>query len=505
MTNPAMPSYTIPVIDWAMVMPTVVVLVTGIVALLVEMFRPKQNNNVIVGVSLTGLAVAFGLLVTQHGLPDASTFAGLVSRDGFATLTQMAIVGGTFLCFLFSEPYLRNRKAAFGEFYPMALWAAAGGMIMVGTESFLMIFVGLEVLSISLYCLAGMARGEQKSEESAIKYFLLGSFASAFLLYGIALVYGASGTLSVDAFDQVLRRSESSDMLLTTGMVLILVGLGFKTALVPFHQWTPDVYQGAPTNVTGFMAVVSKIAAFGALYRVLIGSGMLEELWLPILGVLAVLTMTVGNLAALVQGDVKRALGYSSIAHAGYILVGLLAHAASPDTVPVGPALFYLLAYSFMTLGAFAVVSLATNNGVEKTRTRDLRGLWKRSPLAAGLLAVFMISLIGMPPTAGFFGKLFIFQSAWTAGLQFLAWALAINSAISVFYYLRIGVAAFGEDDTALTPEPARLSFGTALTCLVCAAGSLLLAMTPVTQITDDVRAADSVAMVPSANDADSD
>lgn len=459
----------IPTIDWSLFMPTVVVMLTGIIALIVEMMRPKHNNNLIVGISLAGLASAFVLLLGQLGLDPKTTFSAMVYRDQFGTLLQLILIAAAALSFLFSEGYLRQRRIAFGEFYPMALWSLGGAMIMVSTENLLMLFVGLEVLSIALYCLSGMARGDQRSEESALKYFLLGAFASAFLLYGIAFVYGASGRIDLAGIAIASTGSEGDNMMAFFGLGLMLVGIGFKAALVPFHQWTPDVYQGAPTNVTAFMSVVSKAAAFGALVRVLTAANGLEHLWFPAMSTIAILTMTVGNLVALVQKDAKRALAYSSVAHAGYILVGVLAHIKMPATVSLSSVIFYLISYTAMTIGAFAMISITAKDGKEGTRTQDLNGMWRKSPYAAGVLFICLISLVGVPPTAGFFGKWAIFDAALTAGLPTLAIALAINSAISAFYYWQIAKAAFIDDEPALQTEFAPLNGGLKLTGAICA------------------------------------
>jgi NADH-quinone oxidoreductase subunit N len=253
----------------------------------------------------------------------------------------------------------------------------------------------------------------------------------------------------------------------------VIVGLGFKSALVPFHQWTPDVYQGAPTNVTAFMASVSKIAAFGALYRVLASTTSVQEYWFPVLTWMAILTMVAGNVYAIAQKDVKRILGYSSVAHAGYVLVALLAHVKAPDVVPLNAVAFYLFAYSLMTIGAFAVVTLAVKGGKEHTRLQDLNGLWQKSPFAAGCLALFMFSLVGIPPTAGFFGKYMIFVGAIDAGLLPLAYVLAASSAVSVYYYLAIVRASWVEEEGIAASEKSKLSPGLAVACAVCAIGVL--------------------------------
>lgn len=461
----------IPTIDWWTLAPIIVVVCTGIVGLVIEMLRPKRNNNAIVGVSLLGLVGAALTVLPQFSMAPGQTFAAMHLRDGLGLVLQLVLIGVAFLTVLFSEGYLREKRIAFGEFYPLVLWSTAGGMMMVTTTNLLMLFLGLEVLSIALYCLAGLSRSEQRSEEGALKYFLLGAFASAFLLFGIALIFGATGSIDMSALGYPLERLENLKGLHVFGLGFLLVGLGFKAALVPFHQWTPDVYQGSPTNVTAFMSGASKVAAFGALVRVLQAAAPVQEVWFPILAVLAVATMTLGNLVALAQKDVKRALGYSSVAHAGYVLVALLAHLQAPDKVPLATTVFYLAAYSLMTLGAFAVVSLVAEGGKEGTRFQDLQGLWKRAPFAVVCLVVFVASLIGVPPTGGFFGKLFIFKDAMTAGLTWLAIALAVNSAISVYYYLGILQAAFVSDEGALQNRAARPTAGLNLTVLACAVG----------------------------------
>lgn len=464
-------NYTIPDLYWPAVWPVIIVMGTGCIALIIEMLRPKQNNNVIVGVSLLGLAgaIVMAAVPLAEGIQRTQTFGGMVLLDQFGSVLQIVLLACCFLTFMFSEGYLRQKRIAFGEFYPLALWSVAGGMIMVSTTNLLMMFLGLEVLSISLYVLAGMSRQEGRSEESAIKYFLLGAFATAFLLLGIAFTFGASGTLDVSGIAYGFEHGrESMRNFAVLGLALMLIGVGFKASFFPFHMWTPDVYQGAPTNVTAFMASVSKIAAFGMLLRLMVAALPLEAFWMPILFWTAILTMTVGNLGALVQRDVKRALGYSSIAHAGYVLVAVIAYLKSPETISLNTAVYYLIVYSAMTLGAFAVIGMLAKHGREYTRTNDLNGLWKRSPFAAVALGIFMVSLIGVPPTAGFFGKLLIFNDALSVGLTSLAIVLAVNSIVSVYYYLNIAKAAFVSDEDAITPESSQMNIGLALTTVVC-------------------------------------
>lgn len=461
-----------PSIDWLMMLPVIIAASTGIVALVVEMFWPRKSNNIQVGVSLGGLVAAGCALVAQLGKPDATTFAEMVLRDRTSVVLQLVLVLACFLAILFSEPYLREKRIPFGEFYPLAVWSTVGAMVMVSTTNLLMFFVGLEVLSIALYVLAGLSRQESKSEESAIKYFLLGAFASAFFLYGSAFIFGATGSLDIGSIGAVWENGDQmTHNLILFGLGFLFVGLAFKSAFVPFHQWTPDVYQGAPTNATALMAAISKLAAIGVLVRVLDAAVGSQAVWMPLFFWIAILTMTVGNVMAILQKDVKRILGYSSIANAGYVLVAVLAHYKDPQHVTTGSVVFFLLSYTLMTVGSFAVISLVAKRGTERTSLKDLNGLYQRAPFAVVALVIFLASLIGVPPTGGFFAKLFIFRDALTAGLTPLAILLAVNSVISVYYYLGIAMAAFVNDEDAERNRSARLSPGVASTCAICAAG----------------------------------
>ncbi|MFI5385513.1 MAG: NADH-quinone oxidoreductase subunit N [Fimbriimonadales bacterium] len=478
-------SVAMPEIDLLAILPVLIVAGTGILALLPEIVAPRRNNTLIVLISLSGLLAAGFLIVGQFGQIPAPSFADMVVRDDFGLAMQLLIIGSTFVAVLFSDGYLREKRIPFGEFYPLVLWSAVGAMVMCSTSNLLMIFLGVEILSIALYVLAGMSRSEEKSEESALKYFLLGAFASAFLLYGIALTYGATGSLHLDRVAWArMSNDPTTRTLLLFGLGMMLIGLSFKASFVPFHQWTPDVYQGAPTNVTTFMASASKIGAFGALVRVLDGfsNGRLPNYWIPALYWIAILTMVFGNLIALVQKDVKRILGYSSIAHAGYMLVAVIAHYKDPQHVSLTTLVYYLLSYSLMTIGAFAVISLVAKGGKEVTRLRDLHGLWQRSPVAAGSLVLFVASLIGIPLTSGFFGKFMIFSDALTAGLAPLAIVLAATSIVSVYYYLGIAYSAFVAEEGAEKAQSARVNSGLAAAFVICSAGVIAAAvfLTPI-------------------------
>ncbi len=475
-------NFPVPAIEWIGVLPVAVVAVTGIIALIAEMLRPKHNNDLIVGISLGGLLLAAVTLVLQMQQPTFTTAGDMVLRDSFGTVIQILLLVATGLTVLFSESYLRAKRIPFGEFYPLLLWSTVGAMIMSSTTNLLVIFLGLEILSISLYVMAGMSRKEEKSEESALKYFLLGAFASGFLLYGISFVYGATGSLDLESVASTwMLHHETTQIMLVFGLSLILIGLGFKTSLAPFHQWTPDVYQGAPTNVSAFMAAGAKIGAFAALWRVLDAFVGLGQYWIPALTVIAILTMFIGNFAALVQKDVKRILGYSSIANAGYMLVALIAY-GKDHQIGHGTIIYFLLSYTLMTLGAFAVVSLGAKNGREGTKLEDLNGLWRRSPGAAIALVVFMASLIGIPPTAGFVGKFLIFFDALKTDNQLLAVVLAINSIISIYYYLAIARAAFVTDSAEGESTASNSSAGVKSVCAICAVSifAIVLFYTPV-------------------------
>ncbi|HLK17276.1 MAG TPA: NADH-quinone oxidoreductase subunit N [Fimbriimonadaceae bacterium] len=468
--------YAPPSIEWLTILPILTVVVTGVIALLIELLRPKGANGVAVAVSLIGLVVAAGFTVIGFARPEAETFAGMAIRDGFGSSIELIVIVVTALAVLFSDSYLREKGIAFGEFYPLALWSASGAMMMATTRNLLMVFIGLEVLSVSLYVLAGLSRSEEKSEEAAIKYFLLGAFASGFFLYGLAFFYGATGTTHLSGFADAIQADYSPTKgLLIAGLGLMLVGFSFKSGFVPFHQWTPDVYQGAPTNVTAFMAGIAKLGALAALWRVLEVYTGWQTTWMPAMIWVAILTMSVGNLAALVQKDVKRILGYSSISHAGYMLVAVLAHAKSPQTVSDFSLLYYLFGYSLMTIGAFAIVSLTARSGKEGTRLEDLRGLAYRSPFVATCLVIFMFSLIGLPPTVGFVGKLLIFNAAVQANLMPLAIVLAVNSAVSAFYYLGIVWAVMGKEQGE--PKPWTIELGPRVACVLCAFGVLAAAI----------------------------
>ena len=384
-----------------------------------------------------------------------------VGADGFSRLIKVILCGITAVTFLMTAGYALRREVESAEYYALMLLATLGMMLMASGTDLIMIFLGLEISSISQYILAGFRHESPRSTEASLKYFILGAFATGFLLYGIALVYGATGTTNLMSLKIYTANVEKAPLLLMAGCALLLVGFGFKLSSVPFHMWTPDVYDGAPTPVTAFMAAASKVAGFAALTRILfVGFTGVQSGWGQILWVIAALTMTLGNIAALVQTRVKRMLAYSAIAHAGYLLVALV---AGTEMGGIG-IIYYLVAYALTNLGAFAIVSLLRNEDDEGLKLSNFAGLGFRRPWLGLLMALFMFSLAGIPPTAGFLGKFYIFSGAVEAGYIGLAVLGVINSVISVYYYLRVVVWLYmspniaGEDPLIGAAWPLRLT-----------------------------------------------
>lgn len=404
------------------------------------------------------------------GTAPAAVFSGMYARDGLTLVLQSTALLAALLALALAGAYLERTRLDAGEYYALLLIAALGAMVMAGSRDLIMIFLGLETLSIPLYVLAAFARTDLRSQEAGMKYFLLGAFSTTFFLYGVALIYGATGSTNLAH----LASAAPEGPMLRAGVGLLLIGLAFKAAVVPFHAWSPDVYEGAPLPVTAYMSVIAKIGAFAALLRVFPGAlPALAEEWRGILAVLSILTMLLGNVAALRQTSLKRLLAYSSIAHAGFILVGV---AAGTERGAWGVA-FYLAAYTLMTLGAFAVALRVTRGPAEADAIADLTGLASRSPALAAAMAVFMVSLAGLPPTAGFVAKLYVFTAALEADLAALAIVGVLASVVSAYYYLRVAYTMFAGE-----PEPEVAFVGDrwlAAALITAAAGVLLLGVAP--------------------------
>jgi NADH-quinone oxidoreductase subunit N len=395
--------------------------------------------------------------------------------DNLSLFATLVIGYATGLVLLESIDYLKRRHMESGEFYILVLFAAAGMVIMAGGNDLIVVFLGLETMSLSLYVLAGFFRTEIQAGEASMKYFLLGAFASGFFLYGIALIYGATGSTNLDKIAAAVRAGAGKDPLLLIGFGLLLVGFGFKISAVPFHMWTADVYEGAPTSVTAFIATGSKAAAFAALLRLLLESlRPLQAEWAWLFWVLAVLSMTLGNVVAIAQQNLKRMLAYSSIAHVGYMLMGVVAGGGLGG----GSVLFYLLVYTFTTAGAFGVILLLERGGDEAVAIGDTAGLATRYPLAALALALFLLSLVGIPPTAGFVGKFYLFGAAVRAGYVWLAVIGVLNSAAAAYYYLRIVVSMYMREPEG-TPAVVAPSFAGALAVVVALWGVIQLGLFP--------------------------
>jgi NADH-quinone oxidoreductase subunit N len=461
------------VLDLRPIAPAAIVAVTGLVVLLVQAFTPKGKEAPSAALSLAGLAAAFAsvwLLATGPG--RGSVMAGAVAADDYALFFQALLIGVAAVSVLLSPGYLRANGIERGEHYALLLFSLFGMLGLVSGLELVSIFVALEIMSIALYAMVGMDRRRAESQEAALKYFVTGAFASAFLLYGIALVYGATGSTSLDRVARAagLLSPEASG-LAVLGTAMLLVGFGFKVAAVPFHSWAPDVYEGAPTTVTAFMSAGVKAAAFGVLLRVF-GHALpaLASQWQPLVAWLAIVTMIVGNLAALAQANLKRMLAYSSVAHAGYLLTAFVAAPALAGEA----VLFYLVAYAAVNLGAFGGLAALSRDGREPLALRDVAGLAERRPALAAAITVFLVSLTGIPLTAGFVGKFYLFNAAVGAGWVSLALVGVITSVVSACYYLGVVVAMYmrepvGEDDwSAVGPGAAfALGFSVAVTLLL--------------------------------------
>jgi NADH-quinone oxidoreductase subunit N len=425
--------------DLLLVLPLVVVVVWACALLIGDLFIPKDRKSLTALLAAIGLAVALVLAVLQIGT-EAEAFGGMVYIDGFSGYLTIVLLitglGGIAL----SLDYLKRTHIERGEFYVLLLFSVSGMMLMTMAADLIVVFLALEWLSIPLYVMAGLALPRSDSEEAAMKYFLLGAFASGFLVFGVALVFGATASTNLSEIVGAVESGTADLGILAAGAALVLVGLGFKVAAVPFHMWTPDVYVGAPTSVTGFMAVGAKVAGFAALLRVLVMAfpTLVEELT-PILWVIAALTLLLGNVVAIAQKNIKRMLAYSSIAHAGYILMAIVPYGQDGmATDSVASALFYLVAYAITSFGAWAVVIALERAEGKGLEIEDYAGLAKKYPMHALAMAIFMFSFTGVPPTIGFVGKFYVFSVVIQAGFVSLALIGVLTSVISAYYYLRV-------------------------------------------------------------------
>jgi len=450
--------------DISAILPEIMVAITGIIVMLFDSFVPKQRY-ITGAISLIGVgfsAILLGLMWSDA--PYLSAWSGMIAHDSLRISFSFVFLLVTAMTILISSVWTEREDVPVGEYHCLLLFATVGMMFMASGNDLVVIFLGLETSSIATYVMAGLRKSDLRSNESAMKYFILGSFASAFLLYGMALIYGATGSTNITEIALRIANPNFPALLLVGGAMMI-IGFGFKVATVPFHVWTPDVYEGAPTPVTAFMAAGPKSAAFASFVRVFVlgfpliagvqASVYLHESWITALTVMAGLTMTVGNIAAIVQNNVKRMLAYSSIAHAGYALVGFIgagmATTADKRDAAIASVAFYMLTYAITNLGAFAIVALLGQKNDRRTEFEDYNGIGFKSPVLAFALSLFMLSLLGLPLTAGFMGKVLVFRPALEAGnamLTLLVVVAVVNTAISAYYYLRLIVVMFFRDRT---------------------------------------------------------
>jgi NADH-quinone oxidoreductase subunit N len=464
--------------DLIRVLPEIIWCGFGVLLMLLQPFL--KNRQGLTLFAMVGAAV--GTLATYFG-QMGSGFFGLIQFDTYSLFFHWLVGLVAFLVILASDSYLERENLAPAEFYALILFATAGMGVLASAQELLTAFIGLEMSSISSYVLAGYRRDAVKSSESAVKYFLLGSFATAFFLYGIALVYGASGSTNLAQ----IASADPASNLLRLGLTLILVGLGFKVAAAPFQVWTPDVYEGAPTPVTALFAAGPKAATFALLLRIFTTIHAATDFWFWAFWILAAVTMFVGNLGALVQTNVKRMLAYSSIAHAGYTLVAFAAVTTmklDPETgaaAAYAAVLFYLLGYSLVKVGAFTIVSEIGGQGERYLTLDDFAGLGTRQPFAAAAMTLFLLSLLGMPITAGFFGKFYVFKAAINSKLIWLVVLMTINTAIGAYYYLRVIVVMYMREHKGDVPAEAATSLSptAAMVVVVAALATLYLGLAP--------------------------
>jgi NADH-quinone oxidoreductase subunit N len=495
----------LPDVNFLIILPEVIVGGVAVIVMLVDAFARAKQRWITGSISLLGLlAAAIACVWLWKGGISSSTadFNNMIVLDEMRLAFTLIFLFVSALTILISMVWIENEHLPAGEFHSLLMFATCGMMLMASGNDLVIIFLGLEILSIATYVLAGFRRTDLRSNESSLKYFVLGSFSSAILLYGIALVYGATATMGglpgTTNIPMIAARIGDSryPALLFTGAAMMLVGFGFKIASAPFHVWTPDVYEGAPTPVTAFMAAGPKAAGFASFLRVFVFGfpfvlatgkvipvdAQIHSAWLSALGVLAILTMTVGNIVAIVQDNVKRMLAYSSIAHAGYALVGFVAAGAASDAAKRSEALaavaFYMLTYAVMNLGAFAIVTIMSRSRDRRTEIEDYNGIGFRAPVLSFTLSIFLLSLLGLPLTAGFMGKIMVFRSALDMGYFALVIIGVINTAVSAYYYLRLIIVMFFRERTTIWTAP-RIPASIAIALVITVVGTFYLGLFP--------------------------
>ena len=451
-----------PGVDYIRILPEIILSIFGMIIMIVDPLVDERRSQKTIGIiALIGSLAAIAATLYQAQFPGFA-FWSMVRVDSFSIFFHFLITAITAVVILTSYEYMEVQQIRAGEYYGLVLFGAVGMCLMSSALELVLIFIALEISSISTYVLAGFRRRAAISSEASLKYFLLGSFATAFFLYGVALMFGATGSTSIPAIAQALR-SGHAPVLAYAAVALMFVGLGFKVAAAPFHVWTPDVYEGAPSPVVGFMSTAPKAAVFAVLLRIIFEAHAPASIWF--IWVAAALSMTIGNVAALVQSNVKRLLAYSSIAHAGYLLIAFAALAN--NGIPA--VMFYTAAYAAMNVGAFAIISHFGGAGEKYVTLEDYAGLGRRSPLLAGILTIFLLSLIGIPMTGGFFAKFYVFSAALQANLVWLTIIGVLNSAIGAYYYLRLVVLMYmrePREEAPVRPVPAALGIALAVSSI---------------------------------------
>jgi len=453
--------------------PEIIMLSLAMVVLLLGLFVRAKRMYLLAYLSLAGIAAAAFKTWSMKGM-ELTTFSGMFVLDGYSTFFKMLFYLAAALAVLISVNYIKMEKIEKGEYYGLLLFATVGMMIMASGADLITIYLGLELMAMSVYILAGFIRKSMRSNEAALKYFLLGAFSSGILLYGIAIIYGITGTTNLKDIAAFIHTGQYSRPALILSVMLLIAGFGFKIAAAPFHMWAPDVYEGAPTSVAAFMSVGPKAAGFAAFLRVfVVAFAGIQPDWTVIITALAILSMLIGNVVAISQTNIKRMLAYSSIAHAGYAMVGFVAGGRQG----ISSVMMYLLIYTFMNVGAFGMVTVLSRGGMSGERIEDFAGLAKRNKLAALLMLIFMFSLAGIPPTAGFIGKFYIFMSAVNAGFLWLAIITVVMSVVSAFFYLRVVMVMYmkePEEDYKLST-----SFSASVAMAAAAYGVLYIGMSP--------------------------
>jgi len=460
--------------EWSLLVPPLIVIGTIVLLLAIDALVSRPPARLMLGLAIAGQLLALGSLATIDWSRGATTFGASYRADWFALVVAIVALVAGILSVLVSAGYTESGLEPGGigqaEYLALLLFSVLGTMIVGAAGDLIVLLLGIETSAIAVYALTAFARRRITSVEGALKYFLLGAFATAILLYGMAWIYGLTGSIVLSDIGHALRTvvtpGQSLDPALLLALLLLAVGLGFKIAAVPFHMWTPDAYQGAPTPVSAYMSVVPKVAGFAAMARILVqGLQPLSEQWITLLGILAFVTMVYGNVVAIAQRDLKRMLGYSAIGHTGYMLAGLAAFTSGQTgDRSVGSVLFYLFAYAFMNIGAFGIIAWLQERGLGTTLD-DIAGLASRAPLAALMMAIFMLSLMGMPPLLGFYAKYYVILALIEAGQLWLAVAIVVMSAVSAFFYLRVVTRMYFEEPAG-TWQPARtplLGLGLAL------------------------------------------